>query len=298
MSNIFETNLRQYDYEIVCGGISNKEYPSYFDLPRKAKIKNQKFNKKEILACGACAIATVAEHIWGKEFSEGFAYSKFRSDTHNTPGLYLTIALDMWRKIGIVPLSDFGSLEEMPTIKELVEKFPELLEKARDYKIGGYASLNYAMKEKKDLAIKDALSKPDGIGLIASSSTYFGAGHAFVITGWNDENNTYIYQNSYGISFGDNGKGEIPKSKVDAVFAVFAEEFELPFKDVDKDRWSYKNIRNLYLSGVINGKTSDTLDPAGYIAREEVFAIADRILEKVDEKLIRIYEQINERIVK
>lgn len=69
-----------------------------------------------------------------------------------------------------------------------------------------------------------------------------------------------VYQNSYGISFGDNGKGEIPESKVDAVFALFAEEFELPFKDVDKDRWSYKNIRNLYLSGVINGKTFDAFD--------------------------------------
>jgi len=298
MSNIFESNLRQYDYEIVCGGISNKEYPAYFDLPQKVSVKNQEFNGREIQACGACAIATVAEYMWGKEFSEGFAYSKFRNETYNKPGLYLTIALDMWRKIGIVPLSDFGSLEEMPIIKNLVAKFPELLEKAKNYKIGGYASLNYAMKEKKDLAIKDALSKPNGIGLIASSSTYFGSGHAFVITGWNDKNNTYIYQNSYGITFGDNGKGEIPKSKVDAVFAVFADEFELPFKDVDKDRWSYKNIANMYLSGVINGKTPDTLDPEGYITREEVFAIADRILEKVDEKLIRIYEQMNERIVK
>lgn len=296
MSNIFETSIRNYDYEIVCGGISQRDFPTKYEISTTATVKNQEFNGKEVWACAACAIATVAEHLWGKEFSEGFAYAKFR-DGYNQKGLYLKVAMDMWRQIGIVPLADFGSLEEMPTIKSLVEKFPELLEKAKKFKIGGYAEINYADKNKKDLAIKDALSRND-IGLVACSETYWGSNHAFVITGWNDDNNTYIYQNSYGIDFGDNGKGEIPKSKVDAVYAVFTEEFKLPFTDVEPDRWSFNHIRNLYMSGLINGVTDTTIEPDRYITREEVFAIVDRLMSKIDEQDINIYKQINERIIK
>ena len=208
--------------------------------------------------------------------------------------LYLTIALDMWRKLGIVPKSDFDMLAEMPIIKEIVEKFPELLDIAKYFCICGYANLNYANKEKRDAAVKDALSKPEAIALVASSSSYFGAGHAFVINGWDDEKGVYLYQNSYGKEFGDNGKGEIPKSKVDAVFAVFADEFILPFVDVEKDRWSYKHIKNMYLSGIINGTTPETFNPADYITREEVAAMLDRHSEKEDATNRRIFKLIYE----
>lgn len=296
MSNIFETSIRNYDYEKVCGGISSATYPSRFEISTESSVKNQEFNNKEVWACAACAIATVAEHIWGKEFSEGFAYAKFR-DGYNQRGLYLKVAMDMWRKIGIVPLTDFGSLEEMPTIKSLVEKFPELVDKAKDYKISGYAEINYTDKTKKDSAIKDALYR-NNIGLVACSNSYFGGAHAFVITGWNDDNKTYIYQNSYGIQFGENGKSEIPKSEVDAVYAVFTDEIVLPFDDVPKDRWSYKNIKNLHMAGIINGVSDTKFEPTRPITREEFCAALDRYIAKVDEQTTRIYKQINERVVK
>ena len=296
MSNIFETSIRNYDYEIVCGGLQNKTYPRKYEISTNASVKNQEFNGKEIWACAACSIATVAEHIWGKEFSEGFAYAKFRNG-YNKKGLYLKVAMDMWREIGIVPLADFGSLEEMPTIKTLVEKFPDLVDKAKKYRIGGYAEINYADKNKKDLAIKDALTR-NNIGLVACSETYWGSNHAFVITGWNDDTNSYIYQNSYGTDFGNDGKDEIPKSHVDAVYAVFAEDFKLPFTDVEVDRWSAKHIQNLYMSGLVNGVTPTTIEPDRYISREEVFAIIDRLMSKVDSQFTNVYKQINERLVK
>lgn len=292
--NIFEPDIRSYDYETVVGGISEKIYPARFVLSKKVSVKNQVVDDKEIWACGACAIATIAEYIWGKEFSEGFAYSKFRSDSFNERGLYLTVALDVWRKIGIVPKADFDTLAEMPIIKALVDKFPELLDISKNFCIGGYADLNYADKNKRDAAIKDALSRPSEIALLASSETFFGANHAFVIKGWDDEKGKYIYQNSYGEEFGDNGCGEIPKNKIDAVFAIFADEFILPFKDVEKTRWSFKHIQNMYMSGIINGKTPDTFNPEGYITREEVAAMLDRHSQKEDETNRRIYKLIYE----
>lgn len=292
--NIIEPDIRCYDYETVVGGISDKIYPTRFSLSKNVSVKNQVVDGEEISACAGCAIATVAEYIWGEEFSEGWAYSKFRSDSYNEPGLYLSVALDIWRKIGIVPKADFDTLAEMPDIKNLVDKFPELLDIAKKFCIGGHADINYADKEKRDIAIKDALSKPKEIALIASSGTYFTGNHAFVIDGWDDGKGTYTYQNSYGKEFGDNGHGEIPKSKIDAVYAVFADNFILPFKDVDKTRWSFKHIQNMYMSGVIKGATADTFNPEGYITREEAAAMLDRHSEKDDETNRRIYKLIYE----
>lgn len=295
MRNILEKGLREYDYETVCGGIPDKEYPKSFDLNISTTVKQQQLNGKEIWACAACAIATIAEQIWGKEFSEGWAYAKFRSDSYNKKGLYLSVALEMWRKIGIVPLADFGTLVEMPEIKRIVSEFPELLGIAVNHTIAGYASLDYADKTKKDKAIKDALTKPGAFGLLACSENYFGSNHAFVITGWDDDSDMYIYQNSYGYKFGEKGKGKIPKSEVDAVYAIFVEDFELPFKDIPKDHWCYNHVKNLYFSGIINGVTPDTIEGDRPITRYEAFALEDRVLSKIEKMIIRIYQQMNER---
>ena len=293
MGDIYASGIREYSYDKVFGNAEKADFPARFELDREISVKDQMLGDREIMACAACAIASAAEYMWEKDFSEGYAYARLRSDNYNRPGLYLSIALDLWRKKGIALLSDFGTLEEMPEIKELVDKFPELDEKAAQWKIGGHASLDYSDREKKDNAIKDALMR-DGVPLIASSDSYFAGNHAFLIVGWNDESNTYIYQNSYGRDFGENGRSEIPKAHVDDVYAVFASETELPFKDVEKDRWSYKDIKNMYMAGIINGTSEDTFEPERAITREEVAAMINRLAEKIDEKLERIYKQIHE----
>ena len=294
MGDIYASGIREYSYDKVFGNAEKADFPARFELDREISVKDQMLGDREIMACAACAIASAAEYMWEKDFSEGYAYARLRSDMYNKPGLYLSIALDLWRKKGIALLSDFGTLEEMPEIKEIVDKLPELDEKAQKWKIGGHASLDYSDREKKDNAIKDALMR-DGVPLIASSDSYFGGSHAFLIVGWDDENNTYIYQNSYGRDFGENGRSEIPKAHVDDVYAVFAKEAKLPFKDVEKDRWSYKDIRNMYMAGIINGTSENTFEPERAITREEAAAMLSRLAEKIDEKLERIYKQINER---
>lgn len=283
-----EQPLRMYDFELVCGA-SDDEYPEEFEIERKATIKDQ----GNIGACVACTLAEVGQYLYEKEMSEAWAYGSFRSDSDKQPGLFTTRALDLWKTIGQVPLSDFGVLEEMPEIRELTNKFPQLLEIAKKYRIGGYASLNYANTEKKDKAIKQALMK-DGIGLVAVSSDYFGESHCIMITGWNDKNNTYKIQNSWGADWEDNGFGEIPKKEINYVYAVFVEEFKLPFEDVPADRWSYKPIKNMYLSGLINGVSETLFEPERPITREEVATIFDRLCKKIDEKFENVYKRLNE----
>lgn len=283
-----EQPLRMYDFELVCGA-SDEEFPEEFEIERKANIKDQ----GNIGACVACTLAEVGQYLYEKEMSEAWAYGSFRNDSDKRPGLFTTRALDLWKTIGQVPLSDFGVLEEMPEIRELTNKFPQLLEIAKKYRIGGYASLNYANAEKKDKAIKQALMK-DGIGLVAVSSDYFGESHCIMITGWNDKNNTYKIQNSWGADWEDNGFGEIPKKEFNYVYAVFVEEFKLPFEDVPADRWSYKPIKNMYLSGLINGVSETLFEPERPITREEVATIFDRLCKKIDEKFENVYKRLNE----
>ncbi len=284
-------SLRLYDYETVVGGIAEKEYPKQFTLSRKASIKNQKPKKGgEILCCAGCAAATVLEYIFGIAMSESFLYAVHRS--HNTPGMYLSRLMEGLAKVGAVPLADFGVLLEVPEIINLVNSQPELLEKAKKYKITGYAKINYANAERKDLAIKDALSRAD-VALIASSPDYFGGCHAFALDGWDDEKNKYKLQDSYGRDSGDNGYKEIPKDEVGEVYAVFVEELEIPFEDVPRDSWYYKDIRNLFFAGLINGKTETTFDPDGGITRAENAAMMSRLLNMIDERFIRLYDILN-----
>lgn len=280
--------LRMYDFELVCGA-SDDEFPEEFEIERKATIKDQ----GNIGACVACTLAEIGQYLYEKEMSEAWAYGSFRSDADKNPGLFTTRALDLWKTIGQVPLSDFGVLEEMPEIRKLTNKFPQLLDIAKNYRIGGYASLNYANAEKKDKAIKQALMK-DGIGLVAVSSDYFGESHCIMITGWNDKNDAYKIQNSWGTDWKDNGFGEIPKKEINYVYAVFVEEFKLPFKDVPTDRWSYKPIKNMYLSGLINGVSETLFEPERPITREEVATIFDRLCKKIDEKFENVYKRLNE----
>lgn len=286
-ARIEDTPLRMYDFEIVCGS-SNEEYPEEYEIERKATIKDQ----GNIGACVACTLAEIGEYLYNKEMSEAWTYGALRSDADKNPGMYVTRALDLWKTIGQVPLSDFGVLEEMPEIRELTNKFPQLLETAKKYRIGGYATLNYATHDKKDKAVKQALMK-DGVGLVGLSIDYFGESHCIMITGWNDKNNTYKIQNSWGTGWKNGGFGEIPKKEINYIYAVFNEELTLPFTDVPEDKWSYKAIKNLYFAGLINGVTDTLFEPERNITREETAVILDRLLKTIDEKIENIYKQIN-----
>lgn len=287
---IEETPLRIYNYDIVCGTSSDtSSYLEEFEIGRTTSIKNQ----GDKGACVACTIATIGEQLFKKEMSEAWAYGSLRADNDKQRGMFVIRALDLWKKIGLIPLSDFGTLEEMPEMRELTDKFPELLSMAEKYRIGGYANLYYANTSKRDKAIKSALTS-EGIGLVAVSESYFDESHCITLTGWNDKNNTYKFQNSWGTDWEDGGHSEIPKNKIDAVYAIFFDEIELPFTDVAKDRWSYKHIKNMYMSGIIKGMSDTLFAPEKPITREEAATMIDRLCEILEEKIERIYKQRNE----
>ena len=280
------TSTRIYDYEKVCGSIGSG-FPKQYSIAKRVTIKDQ----GDKGACVACALCSCAEYIWDKEMSEGFSYGMFRDESHKTPGLYMSKALDYAKNIGFVPYDDFGVLEEMPNIRTLVKKYPDLKDIASNYRISGYTNLLYGNKEKRDNAIKDAIMK--GIGVPAVSDDYFNESHAIMLTGWDDDKDAYEFQNSWGTNFGDNGVDYIPKNEITAVYAILVTPIKLPFKDVPENAWYYNDVKNQYLAGYVNGTSDTTFEPERFITRAEYCAANNRNCKADDENHARIFKVIN-----
>ena len=278
--NLEPESLKLYDAEVILGAASGT-YPEEFQLERCATIKNQ----GNTGGCLACTLATIAEYYYGKQMAAGWNYGEFRTDSQKNPGLYASTALDAFKNIGQVPLSEFPYMMEMRDIRELTQKYPELKTIAEKHRITGYAKLS-GNKEKRDLAIKDFLLKYP-YPLVGTSRDYFGEPHAFPLDGWNDKEDKYRLQNSWGVDEGDGGYFDIPKDELSEVYAVFFEPIELPFKDVSDGHWAYKYIKGMYFNGLINGTSADTFEPDRPITRAEIAAIMCRLCEMLDEREIR-----------
>lgn len=291
--------IREYMYEIICGTSERNNFPKSFELDRSelGTIKNQGKN----WACVAEVIAQIVETFYKKEMSEGYNYAKFRSDSFNGPGLYVSTALKICKSLGNVPKELFDILVEMPELKEIVDKIPELDKYAKQYPISGYVSLSYADKQRKDSCIKDALSRQasgelKGYGLLVVSSSYFGQSHCIMLTGWDDDKDTYTIKNSYGKSYGDNGFKAIPKNAIDEVYLIMFDEITLPFTDVSPEAWYYNAVKNMYCSGLMRGTTENTFEPDKPITRAEMATLCNRMLGLIDERFTIQNKLINEKV--
>lgn len=275
-------STRLYDYNKIFGNVT-KTFESKFELP-----KFTTYDQKETMMCVGYSLAIAGEIMFGKQMSPGWSYGKFRS--HKMQGLYLEEALKYACNIGLLPLSNFGIFKDVPEIIDLVEAHPELLDVAQNYRPSGYCNLYRGTKVKKDTNIKDAISRyKDGVAVIATSSKHFGANHCIAIVGWNDETDSWIYQNSYGIDFENEGRDEIPRDRINAIYAVFVEPITLPFEDVPNttENYQYKHIRNLFLSEIMNGISDNKFAPNEPITRGDMAVVVDRALSKVDEVIAR-----------
>lgn len=292
--------LRTYDYERAFGPISTTtEFPSYYIIPkeRMGVIKDQ----GSVGACVGCVISSLTE-VFEKieaekdnrnlaeedvEFSEGWAYGALREAKDNYYGMYTTLALEQWRKKGVVPKKYFNFLEEMPLMRKRVDAFPDLYEIAKRYRINSYVSLNYAKKEKKDLAIKEAIYNRNH-GLLCVSTDYFGESHCIMLVGWNDETDKYIIKNSWGEKWNGDGIAEIPKRHINYVYLVTDEELGLPFTDVKNDAWYFGDVKNVYLGNLMNGISDTEFAPLNNITRAEFATLSGRLVNLTNERLENI----------
>lgn len=244
------------------------------------------YNQFDTLKCTGFAGATVAEILFGRRFSAGWLLSQSRDKHQIGEGRYLVNVLEAMCKIGCVPLSDFDGLFEDDEFLEKVKDNKTLLKIAAKYKADGYCNIFYADRAKRDKTIKDAIKRfadDKRVAVIATSNSYFGENHCIVLTGWNDNNDTYIFHNSEGKEYKNNGRGTIPKEKIDAVYAVFKNTQGMPFKDLTSKDWSYEDIKVAYDAGFVNGKAEGKLAPKDFVTREEMFAVIGRYIRAENE---------------
>jgi hypothetical protein len=275
-------STRLYSYTKVFGE-PPKEFPESSGIPKLTV-----YDQKKTLMCVGYGLATALEILFGKQFSAAWGYGMYRDESHKGQGLYFIKAIDYLCKLGAVPLADFGAVEDVPKILELVKNHPELLEIASKHKPSGYCNLNYADKDLKDRCIKDALCRwKEGVAVVATSSKHFGYNHCIAIVDWNDKTNSYVFQNSEGRDYGNDGRSEIPKDRIGEICAIFTKPYVLPFKDVPEDDYGYKSIKNLFLAEIIKGITDTEFNPDGYVTRRDIAIMIDRALSKVDKQAAR-----------
>ena len=295
------TKIRDYEYETVCGSIAGATYPEEYEIPREntGTLKNQ----GDICACVAETCVQIAEEWYKRQFgtqeehSEGFFYGANRNSNSNSSGMVPSTAMELWTKNGSIPKKMFDILIEMPDMKAILEKYPELYEEAKKYKLKGFTRLRTTGSSTKDMQIKDALTKYQ-YGLVAISPTGFtGGSHCIQLTGWNDKTNKYKFKNSWGKNYCDNGFSEIAKNKIEEVYLPLFEDVVLPFTDVKETDWFYKSIKNMYFAGIAQGVSETLFDPNAPLTRAQGFALADRILKEVDDRfttLSKILQDKNE----
>lgn len=297
--------IRMYDYEVVCGGAIEVQtnYPKEFMIEKKylGVLKDQ----GNVGACVACVMSTLAEVfefieqtkdeklsdeeienlIGDYEFSEGWAYATLRNTDDTGYGMYPTIAMNNWLKRGMLPKKYFNYLEEVPKILEITKKFPELSKKAQPYKIQSYVTLNNTLLEKRDLIIKDFLITHN-YGILAVSHTFFREPHCIMIVGWNDKTECYKVKNSWGNYWGDSyGVEEIPKNAINQVYGVLDTEIFPPFKDITKNDWFYKAVKNMFFAGLMQGVSDVEFAPLQEVTRGEMAVIIEPIIKLVFERI-------------
>jgi hypothetical protein len=233
--------------------------------------------------------------------SPGYFYGHNRSETSVASGMLTSDAIERTRKHGSVLETIFNEHTEMPEMKKIVNARPELEEYAEKYKITSYVTFKNERKDEKWSKIKEAFLTYN-IPMVAVAPSYFGESHCIVLIGFDETTGVrkFKFQNSWGESYGDNGRGLIDFDKISSVYLLFDETISLPFNDVPESAWYYKNILNLYSAGLINGVSKTEFNPEGNVTRAELCAIIDRVLKNIDKKdkvmIDSIYDYINRKI--
>lgn len=283
-------SVRTYDFEAIIQSMPVKDVSDIKEYTIPEERIAEVVDQGNIGACAACALAaelsalSVINTGRMEKYSIPYIYGKHRDKYSTSSGMVVEVALESMRKGGSVPYEMFPKLVEMPDIKKMVAERPDLDKFAENSKIAGYCSIRSSNTEDKAINIKLALANFD-VPILAVSRDYFGGPHAFLVIGYIEKNGEHYAKilNSWGERYGDKGRGEIKVKHLDFLYLVFPDEIKMPFMDVDEKDWYFKDVRNLYLEGFINGKSDNIFAPEDNMTRAEVCALINRILKRQDE---------------
>jgi len=240
-SNILKSpeDARDWKYSEL-SNIDNLSLPKKLDLRKKLKpVRNQGGTR----SCVAFAAACIKEYQEYKNnglmeyMSPLFIYNN-RSNT-GTTGMYSRDLFRILSNIGVVAEKDYSIKKHYNDIS--IPK--ELLEKAENFKISGYARI-YTTEE-----LKMALYKNGPCQVVLPDYTPFGVefwkkykedqpllgGHDVVCVGYDDEKRKFILRNSKGKNWGDRGYTYIDYDEYEKVmwetWTIIDDESSIRIKD-------------------------------------------------------------------
>ena len=205
------------DYKMVCAA-GSYDFPDEFEL-KTVRVKDQKSTG----SCVAHALSSIVEYYNAKqvgdttEMSTGYIYGNRTNSSHKGPGMVIRDALDIVRKYGDVPKSDFPHNAEVPAAIMLYKrKSKELYDVGRPHRISEYCRINtvnaaklalssgvpllMAMEWFSDMKVVDGVLQTEYIGSEG--------GHCMFIYGWNKRG--WKIQNSWSEDWGVNGTFVLP----------------------------------------------------------------------------------------
>ncbi len=280
--------LLDYNGAFRCGA-STIELPSEFML-EKRYIPDCR-DQGSVGSCVGFAITNIMQILNYKEtgkrdrFSAGYVYAMCREKEDVYEGMFIRKALDHLINTGSCFEILFPHNEEMPLIRELADKHPELVKEAYPYRIRGYEIYNSAVKKKKLDAIKSAIINFN-VPILASTD-YYKEPHAICIIGWSDKLQQYYIMNSWGENVGDKGICKINYDSVDWGYLLLDEKNSnalMPFEDVSEDKWYYKAVQHVYNAGIMNGTSESTFAPEKTMTRAEMAQVLVNLCKKLDEQ--------------
>lgn len=279
--------LLDYNGEFRCK-TSTIELPSEFMLDKEF-IPDCR-DQGGVGSCVGFAITNIMQILNYKEtgkrdrFSAGYVYGKCRDKDDVYTGMFIRKTLDYLIKTGSCFEAYFSRNEEMPLIRELIEKQPELDEKAYPYRIRGYEVYNKADKKAKLNSIKSAIMQYN-VPILASTD-FYREPHAICIIGWSDKLQQYYIMNSWGPMVGDKGICKIDYDSIDWGYLLLDEKNSnvlMPFEDVSEDKWYYKAVQHVYNAGLMNGTSESTFEPERTMTRAEMAQVLVNLCKKFDE---------------
>lgn len=205
-------------------------------FPKEFKLDMPNVKDQGIVnSCVAHSLSTLLEKVYlekGKKFSVGFIYGYRPDNYYQGQGMHPREAMKTLQKIGDVENRHFDHNKEMREIKELVDaNFDRLSPLAANFKIKGYSRI-YTEQEIKEclfngMPVPASIPVRKDLALDENNVLKYTTGepqgyHMITICGWNDKG--FIFQNSWGLDWGDKGQAIIPYGyDIDTAWAVSTE---------------------------------------------------------------------------
>lgn len=222
--------------------------------------------------CVAASVTKVLEVInfvkTGKYtmLSKGYVYGRHSRTDKTQGGMYYDYTIPRLLERGTVPEEMCPIMDELPSIREKLEKLPnisELDKEAEKTKIRGFTKIIGNGQFKNN--VKTCLYE-NNMPLVGNM---VGKRHCAVIVGWDEKGFLYLDHN---------GRDNLKRGAFNEAYYLDG-GINMEFKDVKDTDWFYENVRNLYDNGIMKGTSDDTFEPNRPVTRAELATVLCRLLE-------------------